>query len=94
VKEINKIYIAHFLAGLTTAASVTFTLYFLSHGLAQVQISQLFGVFMVSLALLDIPTGGLADLFGHKSSVAVGLFIQAISFLLFFSLLQPSRFIS
>lgn len=83
MKEINKLYIAHFLAGLTNAASVTFTLYFLSHGLEQVQISQLFGIFMITLALLDIPTGGLADIFGHKASVAVGLFMQAVSFLLF-----------
>lgn len=83
MKEINKLYIAHFFAGLTNAASVTFTLYFLSYGLKQVEISQLFGIFMITLALLDIPTGGLADIFGHKASVAVGLFMQAVSFLLF-----------
>lgn len=74
----------HFLAGLSTAASVTFTLYFLSHGVNQLQIGLLFAVFMVSLAILDIPTGGLADMFGHKHSVVAGLFFQAISFLLFF----------
>lgn len=84
MKEIRKIYAMHFLAGLSTAASVTFTLYFLSHGVNQAQIGLLFGVFMVSLAILDIPTGGLADMFGHKHSVAAGLFFQAISFLLFF----------
>jgi len=84
VQEIKKIYAMHFLAGLSTAASVTFTLYFLSHGINQAQIGLLFAVFMVSLAILDIPTGGLADMFGHKHSVAAGLFFQAISFLLFF----------
>ncbi len=80
----------HALAGLSTAASVTFTLYFLSHGLAQAQIGQLFGFFMICLAIFDIPTGGIADMFGHKASVAIGLFFQAISFLLFF--LFPNYF--
>ena len=84
MQEIRKIYAMHFLVGLSTAASVTFTLYFLSHGVNQAQIGLLFGMFMVSLAILDIPTGGLADMFGHKHSVAAGLFFQAISFLLFF----------
>lgn len=84
MSEIRKIYAAHFLAGLSNAAAVTFTLYFLSHGLNQFQIGQLFGVFMIALALLEIPTGGIADTFGHKISVALGLLFQAISFLLFF----------
>jgi MFS family permease len=84
VKEIRKIYLMHFLAGLSNAASVTFTLYFLSHGLKQVQIGELFGFFMICLAAFNIPTGGIADIFGHKASVAIGLLLQAISFLLFF----------
>lgn len=78
----------HFFAGLSTAASVTFTLYFLSHGLQQVQIAQLFSFFMITLAIFNIPTGAIADMFGHKASVVIGLFLQAISFLLFF--LYPS----
>ncbi|HSX19008.1 MAG TPA: MFS transporter [Candidatus Saccharimonadales bacterium] len=84
MNEIRKIYFAHFFEGLSTAASVTFTLYFLSHGLTQAQIGQLFGFFMICLALFDIPTGGLADMFGHKASVGAGLFLQSLSFLLFF----------
>lgn len=90
MNEIRKIYFAHFFAGLSTAASVTFTLYFLSHGLNQAQIGQLFGFFMICLAIFEIPTGGLADMFGHKASVAVGLFLQSLSFLLFF--IYPTYF--
>lgn len=86
MSEIKKIYIIHALVGLTTAASITFTLYFLSFGLSQLQIAQLFSIFMIGLAILDIPTGGLADMYGHKLSVAVGMFLQGISFLLFFSM--------
>jgi len=84
MRELNKIYLMHFFAGLSNAASVTFTLYFLSHGLTQFQIGQLFGFFMICLAIFNIPTGGIADIFGHKTSVAIGLFFQATSFLLFF----------
>jgi MFS family permease len=84
VKEIKKIYWMYFFGGLSNAASVTFTLYFLSHGLKQVQIGELFGFFLICLAIFDIPTGGIADMFGHKASVGFGLFLQAISFLLFF----------
>ncbi len=86
MSEIRKIYAIHIFVGLTTAASITFTLYFLSHGLSQLQIGQLFSLFMIALAILDIPTGGLADMFGHKHSVAIGMFLQGISFLLFFSM--------
>lgn len=39
---------------------------------------------MICLAILEIPTGGLADMFGHKASVIAGLLFQSISFLFFF----------
>ena len=90
MREIRKIYFMYFLAGLSNAAAVTFTLYFLSHGLNQAQIGQLFGFFMICLAIFDIPTGGIADMFCHKASVAVGLLFQGLSFLLFF--LYPTYF--
>lgn len=83
MREIYKVYAANFLQGLATVASVTFTLYFLSHGLSQYQISALFSVFMISLALFEIPTGGFADTFGHKASVALGLMLHSLSFLSF-----------
>jgi MFS family permease len=85
VKEIHKIYAIHFLAGLTNAASVTFTIYFLSHGLSQAQIGLMFGAFMIVMSVFNIPTGAIADIYGHKISVFVGLIFQALSFLLFFA---------
>lgn len=84
MRELNKIYAMSFFSGLSNAATVTFTLYFLSHGLSQAQIGSLFGFFMICMAIFNIPTGGIADMFGHKASVAIGLFFQAIAFLLFF----------
>ena len=74
----------HFFAGLSSAASVVFTLYLLSHDVSQQQIGILFGFFMICLAILDIPTGAVADMFGHKVSIIVGLLFQALSFLIFF----------
>jgi len=73
-----------FLAGLSNMASVTFTIYFLSHGLSQLQIGELFGFFMLCMSLFNIPTGTIADIFGHKISVAIGVFLQALCFLIFF----------
>ena len=83
MKEINKIYLAGFLQGFGTIASVTYTLFFLSHGLSQTQIATLFSFFMITLALMEIPTGAFSDTLGHKTSIALGCFIFSISFLLF-----------
>ncbi len=80
--EIKKIYLAAFLQGFGIVASVTYTLFFLSNGLTQTQIGTLFSCFMISLAILEIPTGAYADTIGHKSSVALGTFLLAISYLI------------
>src|SRR3990167_3466147 len=82
--EIRKIYLAHFLVGFATIASVTWTLYFLSYGISQSQIGLLFAVFIIILSIFDIPTGSFADIFGHKTSVAIGLLLQSITGLFFF----------
>lgn len=72
MKEVNKIYLASFLQGFGVVASVTYTLFFLSNGLTQTQIGILFSFFIISLALLEIPTGAFADTIGYKSSIALG----------------------
>lgn len=82
--EITKIYLANFLAGLSTVASVIYTLYFLSHGISQAQIGQLFAVFMISMSVFNIPTGAFADIVGHKTSVVIGLFFQGLNGIFFY----------
>lgn len=82
--ELRKIYLANFLAGLSTVASVIYTLFFLSHGISQAQIGQLFGVFMISMSIFNIPTGAFADIVGHKASVVIGLFFHALNGLIFY----------
>jgi MFS family permease len=82
--ELKKIYLANFFAGLSSVASVIYTLYFLSNGISQTQIGQLFGVFMISMSIFNIPTGAFADVVGHKTSVVIGLFFHAINGLIFY----------
>ena len=82
--ELRKIYLVNFFAGLSTVASVIYTLYFLSNNISQTQIGQLFGVFMISMSIFNIPTGAFADVAGHKTSVIIGLFFQALNGLLFY----------
>lgn len=83
MKEIQKLYLAHIFIGLSNTITVVFTLYLLSYGMSQSQIALLFGFFMIVLALFDIPTGGIADMFGHKFSIVSGLLLQGISCVIF-----------
>lgn len=82
--ELRKIYLANFFAGLSTVASVIYTLYFLSNGISQAQIGQLFAVFMISMSIFNIPTGAFADVVGHKASVVIGLFFHALNGIIFY----------
>lgn len=79
MKEIYKIYASTFLVGLASAISVINTLYFLSNGLSQSQIGTLAAIFFICMAVFDIPTGAIADTFGHKTSVFIGLLIQSLA---------------
>lgn len=82
--EMKKIYLANFLAGLSTVASVVYTLFFLSNGISQAQIGQLFAIFMISMSVFNIPTGAFADVVGHKASVVMGLFFHSLHGIIFY----------
>lgn len=82
--EIHKLYWGKFIYGFGCMASYTFTLYFLKNGLSQAQIGILFSIFFIAMTILEIPTGGFADVFGHKASFALGLVIEAFYYLIFF----------
>lgn len=82
MKEIYKIYASTFFVGLSLSVSVISTLFYLTNGLTQVQIATIFSVFMISLAVLEIPTGGIADTFGHKTSVFLGISCMALGLLI------------
>ncbi len=84
MNEIRKLYISKFIYGFGCMASYTFTLYFLSHGITQAQIGILYAIYFISTTILEIPTGGFADTFGHKASFALGLMIESFYYLIFF----------
>jgi len=84
VEEIKKLYLSRFVYGIGVLSTFTFTLYFLYHGLSQARISLLFSVYFIATAILQVPTGGFADTYGHKTSYALGLIIEAFYYLIFF----------
>lgn len=79
MREINKIYLSNFLMGAAYSIAVIETLYRLASGLSQTQIALLSSVLFICYAILEIPTGGLADTFGHKTSVFWGLVVHALA---------------
>lgn len=82
MREIYKIYASTFFVGLALSVSVISTLFYLDNGLTQAQIAIIFSTFMIAMALLEIPTGGFADTFGHKTSVFLGISAHALSMLI------------
>ncbi|PKM91734.1 hypothetical protein CVU82_00825 [Candidatus Falkowbacteria bacterium HGW-Falkowbacteria-1] len=62
----------------------TYQLFLLEKGLSLLEINLLNCGFMIANFLLEIPTGAIADFFGRKRSVIIGLWIYALSFFLYF----------
>src|SRR5258708_5914893 len=84
MQEIKKLYLSRFIYGIGVMSTFTFTLYFLFHGLSYAQIGLLFSVYFLSTAIFQVPTGGFADTFGHKTSYALGFIIESFYYLIFF----------
>lgn len=82
MKEIYKIYASTFFVGLSTAIGAIGTLFYLANGLNQSQIALLLSAFMITFAVCEIPTGGLADTFGHKASIVWGIIFMALGTLI------------
>jgi len=62
----------------------TYQLFLLEKGLSLLEINLLNCVFMLSNFIFEIPTGAIADFFGRKKSVIVGLWIYSLSFFIYF----------
>ena len=58
------------------------TLYLLDRGCSYSEIGILWSIYLGSCALVDYPTGGLADKFGRRKIYAFGLFVTAISYII------------
>lgn len=74
-----------FLEGLTISfAFATGQIFFSEHGLDLLQINILNLVYMTSILLAEIPTGVLADYFGRKKLVIIGLLLNCLGFLIIY----------
>lgn len=62
----------------------TYQLFLIQKGLSLLEINLLNACFMIANFLFEIPTGAIADFFGKKRSVIAGLWVYAISFLIYF----------
>lgn len=62
----------------------TYQLFLVQKGLSLLEINLLNCCFMIANFLFEIPTGAIADFFGRKRSVIIGLWIYAFSFLVYF----------
>ncbi|MFA5644587.1 MAG: MFS transporter [Patescibacteria group bacterium] len=62
----------------------TFQLFLDHKGLNLLEINLLNFVFMSTIFLFEVPTGVIADFFGRKRSVVIGLWFHALGFLIYF----------
>ena len=58
-------------------------LFFQEHGLSLTQIMFLQPIYSISVAIFEIPSGYLADLFGRKNTIVMSTFLSFIGFLIF-----------
>jgi len=58
-------------------------LFFQEHGLSLTQIMFLQAIYSISVAIFEIPSGYLADLFGRKNTIVMSTFLSFIGFLIF-----------
>ncbi|MBR9704204.1 MFS transporter [Candidatus Pacearchaeota archaeon] len=59
-------------------------IYFMNLGFSLFQIGLLLAVWPLFALLFEIPTGAIADIYGRKTSVLLGIFLQGIILLLFY----------
>lgn len=56
------------------------TVYFLGRGFAFVQVGMIWSTHLITTALLDFPTGNMADKLGRKTVYCAGLFATAVGY--------------
>jgi len=61
-----------------------YQLFLVEKGLSLLEINLINGCFMLANFLFEIPTGVIADFFGRKRSVIIGLWLYSFSFLIYF----------
>ncbi len=91
LSELWIFYLGAFIHAFSVMIMPFFVVYFLDLGFSFFNISLLLAGYGLSIFLFEIPTGAVADGFGRKYSVMIGLLISAISMALipFFTTFWP-----
>lgn len=76
-----RLYIIDFFTSLCFVSNVM-NLYFEHVGYSFTEIGILFGILQISKFIFEIPTGLIADKYGRKTSLVIGIVFQIISFFL------------
>jgi MFS family permease len=62
-----------------------FTLYLLSKGMRLIDVNIILAAFFITILIMEIPTGVIADVFGRKISITLGFVFNAIAGCVFLS---------
>jgi MFS family permease len=81
-KILKKFYIFYFLWGLASFLPAYWILYFQDIGFNFKEISIILSISMIAPIIFEVPTGAIADHFGRRISVFIGLFFAGIFVLL------------
>ncbi len=79
LKNIKKIYLFSFFWMFLVIIPIIVP-YFLELGLTMEQIFKLQAIFGITVAILEVPSGYLSDLWGRKNTLVIGALITAIGF--------------
>jgi MFS family permease len=84
-KEATSVYITgsfldNFLGSLTFAV---YTIFLIKSGLSLFQLGLINFIFMISIMILEVPTGAIADILGRKRSVLISAIFAFVGFILY-----------
>ncbi len=68
--------------GMALTATI-YTPYLRTAGLTEVQVNLVNVAFFLTITLAEAPTGAFADVYGRRSSVALGLLLKSVGFLIY-----------
>ncbi|MFH1770073.1 MAG: MFS transporter [archaeon] len=80
--NIWKYYLFRFVSALELTISI-FVLFLLANDLSMVQIMLLESIFMITILLLEVPSGVFADIFGRKKALVLSLLSASVGFIVF-----------
>jgi MFS transporter, DHA3 family, tetracycline resistance protein len=84
LKNLWPFYLDAIISPMLFFAPAFYVVYLIGINFSMFQISLLFSASFLTAFIFEIPTGAIADLFGRKKSVLIGLIIESIAFLLIF----------